>query len=73
MNAPRFISGIPGWSGFSMNTSSPLMVARIFAERAIIGIAASDIRKDPAIMSFLVGSRDACSIPNKSAAMVPSV
>ena len=73
MNAARLISGIPGESGFSINTSSPLIVARTFADRAIIGMSERARRKDPATISFLVGSKVAVSIPRKSEAMSPSI
>ena len=71
MIAARLISGIPGESGFSINTSSPLMVANTLADRAITGIRERARRKEPAMTSFLVGSNVACSIPRKSAVIPP--
>ena len=73
MKAARLISGIPGESGFSMNTSSPLIVANTLAERAIMGIRERARRNDPATMSFLEGSNVAASIPRKSDAISPSI
>ena len=70
---PRLSSAIPGASGFSTKASVPLRVTSMLALNAMIGIADSAIRNDPAMTSLEVASSSTDDRENKSVTMDESV